>query len=77
MFVCSVEDSASQAHLLTSSGLVSLQKLLFFLNFTLGMERKKNSVSGSWHSLVRVHSRHPQKCRLCTLVVLHFGVPVM
>ena len=36
MFVCSAEDSASQAHLLTSSGLVSLQKLLFFLNFYIG-----------------------------------------
>ena len=49
---------------------------MFFLNFYIG-DARNTPLVGDGTPLGRDHNRYPRERRLCTLAVLHPGVPVM
>ena len=76
MFVCSAEDSASQAHLLMMLWSCLVAEAVFFLNSHIG-DAGNTPLVGDGTLIRRGHGRYPNECRMSTLAVLHPGVPVM
>ena len=53
-----------------------MREILFFLNLYFG-DAGNTPLVGDGTPLGLDHSRYSKECRLCTLAVLHPGVPVM
>ena len=70
-----LQTRTSQQRLLTMYLSCLDARTFVFPLFTLGC--REHFVSGRWHSSGRDYSRYPRECWLCTLGVLHPGVPVM
>ena len=70
-------NSAAGSHVCVSAKTRGFDRVVIVPDFFYIGDARNTPLVDDGTSLGRDHSRYPKECRLCTLAVLHPGVPVM